>query len=202
MWKVVGAALLLIGITEVAILCRRRWPHLLVGWFWYVGMTFPVLGLVSISNHAMADRYTYLPGIGIYVALAWTLERLAAHSRQWRWAIVAATTLAVATLVVLARWQTEYWSDDVLLWTHTLAVTDDNAKAEWNLAHSLMQRGRLDEAVEHFLRAERWEKSTGLYNNLGTALAIQGKLDKAQVQFQKALQINPKDPDAYVNLGN
>ena len=170
-WQVVAAALLLVGISEVAILSRRAGRICRSAGFWYVGMLSPVLGLIPVSQHALADRYMYLPGIGLYVALAWTLARLAGEVSQRRWAVGGATALALVALVVLSWRQTTYWGDDVDLWTHALAVTEDNGKAEKALGDAPASRDQLDEAIEHYRRATKWPPDAELCNNLGISRA-------------------------------
>ena len=138
-WKVAGAIAILAAASAAAVIWRRRWPYLFVGWFWYLGMLTPVLGLVRISDHTMADRYMYLPGIGLYIAIAWGAARIGAASTERRWALCACAGLATAVLVAVATQQASFWRDDETLWRHALAVTADNSKAEFGLGDALAQ---------------------------------------------------------------
>ena len=128
-WQVAGALLLLVGITVGALACRRRYPYLLVGWLWYLGMLVPVIGLVQVGEQSMADRYTYLPQIGVVVALAWGAKRLFAARpwRAWAWGVALCGRLAVLT--GCAWRQTSYWGDSADLWRRALDCTTSNAIA-------------------------------------------------------------------------
>jgi tetratricopeptide (TPR) repeat protein len=201
-WKVAGAAALLAAVSLAATAWRRRRPYLFVGWFWFLGMLVPVLGLVTVSKHAMADRYMYLPGIGLYVAVAWGAARLASGSLAGRWLVVTGTALAIATLTVLATWQTSHWRDELALWTHARATTEENVETETNLACALSGVNRLDEAIEHYRQAAKWRTDASLLNSLGTTLARQGKLDEATAEFRQALELDPAYAPAHANLGS
>ncbi|HTU25777.1 MAG TPA: hypothetical protein VMF30_10285, partial [Pirellulales bacterium] len=125
LWRAVA---ILIAVSVAAILCRRRCPYLLVGWFWYLGMLVPVLGVVTIGPAAMADRYMYLPSIGLSIAVVWSLARfvaarVAGDSRIGRWALATGAAALIATLMACAAGQTTRWRDDESLWTHALACT-------------------------------------------------------------------------------
>jgi protein O-mannosyl-transferase len=210
-WQVTGAAAVLGVLTAAAVLARRRSPYGLVGWFWYLGMLTPVLGLVTVSEHATADRYTYLPSVGLCIAVVWPLARLAAAWHVPRWLAGSCAGLVAGVLMSLAYWQTSYWSDGLALWRHALAVTHDNAEAEGNLGFALAnadEKGRwLDEAIDHYRRAESLRNESHmradpiLCNNFGVALGRQGKFDEAKEQFRTALEVDPKNADAHVNLG-
>jgi protein O-mannosyl-transferase len=201
-WKIAGSAVLIVAISAAAAFGRRKYPYATVGWFWFLGMLTPVIGLVHVSDHAMADRYMYLPGIGLAIAVAWGVARLAADWAPGRWVLPGAAALAIVAMVGCATWQTSFWRNDVLLWNHALAVTEDNAEAETSLARELAEMGQLDEAVERYRRAGRWRVDATLRNNLGTALARQGKLDEAEVEFLGAIELDPKYAEANANMGN
>ena len=200
-WKAAGAAAVLAALTAAAVLGRRRCPFLLVGWFWFLGMMTPVLGLVHISDHTMADRYTYLPSIGLAIAVSWSASRLAARLHVGRLLVATSAVVVIAILVSLATRQTAYWHDGLSLWTHSLASTQENTKAEGNLAFALAAANRLDEAIEHYHRALRPPIDPGVCNNLGIALAQQGKLDEAALQFRRAIDLDPRYGEAHANLG-
>ena len=121
-WKIVGALLLLVGISAGVLACRRKCPYLLVGWFWYLGMLVPVIGLVQVGAQAMADRYTYLPQIGLYIALAWGAARVARHWPYRRWVCRRRLGAGRAGHGWCAWRQTSYWHDSETLWTHTLGL--------------------------------------------------------------------------------
>jgi tetratricopeptide (TPR) repeat protein len=201
LWKVAGATAILALISAAAVIWRRRCPYFFVGWFWYLGMLSPVLGVVKIGSLAMADRYVYLPGIGLYIALAWGATRLAARSPTGRWVLGTCAGLVIALLTACAAWQTSFWRDDETLWTHALAYTDDNSEAEVGVADALAKRGQFDQAISHYHLAQRYAADCAPFNNLGSLLARQGKFDEAAAQFRRALAFDPNSSAAHANLG-
>ncbi len=141
-WKIVGAGLLLLGISLAVLAGRRKCPYLLVGWLWYLGMLVPVIGLVQVGSQAMADRYTYLTQIGLYIALAWAIAGVCRGSACRRWAGAATAAVAVAALACCAWQQASYWKDEETVWTHALACTSRNFLAHASLAPSWPSAGR------------------------------------------------------------
>ncbi|HEX4143303.1 MAG TPA: tetratricopeptide repeat protein [Pirellulales bacterium] len=200
-WKVAAAATILAVASVAAVIWRRRCPYCFVGWFWYLGMVFPVLGVVNIGTLAMADRYTYLPSIGLCIAVAWGAKRLAAGSPGRRWLLGACAALAVAVLACCAGVQASYWRDDETLWRHALACTTDNAKAEYSMANVLARQGRRDAAIVYYRRAQQHGADPLPYNNLGLLLAQQGRLREAVAQYRQALAIDADSYMAHNNLG-
>jgi tetratricopeptide (TPR) repeat protein len=202
-WQVAGAVGLLLAISGAAWALRQTHPWLVVGWLWYVGMLIPVIGLVQISFYAHADRYTYLPQIGLYLLLTWAAADLLAGWRHRRVLLGGCSTVILAALIFCARTQTSFWRNSESLWTHTLACTSDNAVAHYNLGTVLLQKGKVDEAMVHFQKG--MEINPGYveaYNNLGIALRQKGRVDEAIAHFQKVLEINPGYAAAHINLGN
>lgn len=150
--EVMGATLMLLGITAFVFFCRQR-RFLLVGWLWFLGTMIPMIGLVQVGNQAMADRYVYLPCVGLFLMVCWGV---AGWARQWRLPLALLPAVSAIMLLVLgiaARHQLNYWSDNVTLWSHTIAVTGDNYIAQDNLGFALLERGELDAATEHFQTA-------------------------------------------------
>jgi tetratricopeptide (TPR) repeat protein len=196
-WEVMLAGTLLAGLSAIALWQRRKQPWVLTGWFWYLIILLPAAGVFQVGDKAHADRYTYLPQIGIYVAVTW----LAA---QWRVSRVAAgglMTAVLAVLIICARQQTAYWQNSETLWTHTLACTTDNDVAHDNLGNALFQKGKVDEAIAHYQQALqiRPDSAEG-HNNLGNALFQKGKVDEAIAHFEQALQTKPGFAEAHYNL--
>ena len=152
-WQVYGALLILLTIS-LLVLERRRRPYLLVGWLWFLGTLVPMIGLVQVGRQAMADRYAYLPLIGIFIMVCWGVAEWAAQKRLPSALLPAVSIVVVLALSIAARRQIGYWSDNVILWTHTIQVTPPNYVAQDNLGGALMGHKRLDEAVVHFREAE------------------------------------------------
>ena len=151
-WQAVAGLVLLIGITVRVVLARRH-RYLLVGWLWFLGTLVPMIGLVQVGTQAMADRYGYLPFIGLYLMICWGVADLA-QQRHLPAAVLPVTCLAVLTaLMVVTYRQIGYWKDDVTLWSHTVKVTNANFVAEDNLGEALVAQGRMEEAMPHFFRA-------------------------------------------------
>ncbi len=202
LWQVAAAVLTLVAITAAAIRSSRQRPYLLVGWLWYLGMLAPVIGLVQFGTHGEADRFTYLPQIGLTIALVWIAGDACRGARRFRPIWAAAATGALLILVVSAWRQTGYWHDSEALWTHTLACGPQYATAHSNLGLALAGGGRIDEAIAHFQKALEIEPDDAeTHNNLGVILARRGRIDEAIAHCQKALEIKPDNADAQNNLG-
>ena len=201
-WPVAGGLVLLLAISVAAIAFRRRHPYLLVGWLWYLGMTAPVIGIVQISFYAHADRYTYLPQIGILLMLTWTAADWFSRQRYHRLLPVALSAILLSVLMIAAYLQTSHWRDSESLWTHTLACTENNYIGENCLGGALAGRGRIDEAIVHFQKALtiRPDYAKAPYN-IGIVLARRGEIDGAMEHFRKALAIRPDYAEAHNDLG-
>ncbi len=201
-WKALGALVLLVGVSAAAVAWRRRCPCVFVGWFWYLGTLVPMIGLVQVGWHAMADRYAYLTQIGLYLALAWVAAQVAASWPYRRWVYGVASALVVSLLMGCAWRQTTYWRNSETLWTRTLARTSRNWLAHYNLGVALAGRGQVDEAIAHYRKALEIEpNSAATHSNLGMALAGRGQVDEAITHYRKALEIQPNRAEAHHNLG-
>src|SRR4029453_12580830 len=156
-WEVIFAILLLLAITAAAIVFRSQRPYLLTGWFWYLVMLVPVIGLVQVGEQGHADRYTYLPHIGLFMVVVWFAADVATVRRsKTRLALTTTVTaLVILALVWTAFIQTSYWRNSETLWTHALAVTADNDVAHNNLGYLCIDRDELDKAISHFESAAR-----------------------------------------------
>jgi tetratricopeptide (TPR) repeat protein len=202
-WKVVLSALTLGGVSAAAFVWRRRFPYLFVGWFWYVGMMVPVIGLVQVGLHAMADRYTYLPQIGLSLFLAWGAAELTASWRRRRLVLGIVSASLILILTGLAWKQTTYWRNSETLWRHALDCTTDNFRAHYNLAVTLEEQGYADAAMTHYRNAIRIKPDFAApLNNLGMAMANLGQVDAAIDLYEKALKVEPDYAEAHNNLGN
>ena len=202
-WEVMGAILLLGGLTAGVLVLRRKQPFLVVGWLWYLGMLVPVIGILQIGGQAHADRYTYLPQIGVYVGVTWAVADWSKGWRYRRWIWGGLSAGVILALLVSARIQTSYWRNSELLWTHALACTNRNSLAHNNLGLALLRGGRAEEAIAHYREALRINPAfSEAHNNLGVALRQKGQSDEAIAHYREALRINPAYSEAHNNLGN
>jgi len=201
-WQVIGALALLLALTVGAYKLRQRQPFLLVGWLWYLGMLVPVIGLLQVGSQAYADRYTYLPQIGLCIAATWAAGDWAGELPQRRWALGGIACAILCGLTAAAYHQTTWWRDSTTLWTHTLECTQDNSIAHNDLGDVLLQQGQTQDAIGHFNEALRINPAYAeAHVNLGNALFQQGHTQDAIAQYRTALQINPAAAEAHNNLG-
>ena len=156
-WQVAGAATLLLAVSALILRWRDR-RYLLVGWCWFLGILVPMIGMVTVGEQAMADRFAYIPFIGLFVAVVWFLDAVASEYRIPKALLAGSAALAVVSLGCLTYRQLGYWHDDETLWRYTLSVTERNYMAHDNLAFTLRKQGRSDEAVFHFRAAEALHK--------------------------------------------
>jgi protein O-mannosyl-transferase len=200
--EVVGAALALGLISVAVVLGIRSRPYLAVGWFWYLGTLVPVIGLIQVGYQGSADRYTYIPLIGIFVMAAWGLPDLADRWSFPRTVLAAAAGVTILLCVIATRSQVTYWKDGLSLWQHTVSVTNGNWIAHNNLGFDLAKAGRFDEAVAHYTESLRIFPNYMLAReNLGLALASQRKFSEAIAQYREALQIQPTNARLRTNFG-
>ncbi len=201
-WAVGAAAVGLAVVTALALRWRGERPYLAVGWLWYVGMLVPVLGLVQVGMQAHADRYTYLPGIGLLVAGVWGVsDGLAGHARARRVA-VAGVVVALAALGVATARQVALWRDTRTLFTHARRVTGENVVVEQVLGNAFDADSQRVEAIRHLRRAVELDSNYLRSRiNLGLVLAREGQIDEAIRQFRRVLDRQPMNQDALVGLG-
>ena len=203
MWQAAGAGLLLVVVSIAVIRAGRRYPYLPVGWLWYVGTLVPVIGLVQVGDQAMADRYTYVSLIGLFIVVAWGVPDVARSWRYGKSALALATGSLLVALMVSTSLQLKHWKNSLTLFDHALSVTDRNYLAHTNFGNVLAELGRVDEALFHFTEAVKIRPSfSKAYNNLGNALARQGRDEEAIFHLTRALELEPDFPRAHNNLGN
>ncbi|MCG6910928.1 MAG: tetratricopeptide repeat protein [Deltaproteobacteria bacterium] len=203
LWKIGGAALMLAAMTTAAVQSRRKRPWMLVGWLWFLGTLVPVIGLVQVGVQSMADRYTYIPMVGLLVMAAWGVPDLfPAH--RWRDHLLFPAALAAVVALSVAAWhQIGYWSNSITLFRHAVEVTEDNYIMHNNLGFELKQAGRTDEARAHYLKAIAINpKFAEAHLNLGVLLAEEGRHAAADARYREALRIDPGYVQAHLNLGN
>ena len=202
LWEVAVAVVVLFGITIAIFILRKRLPYLLTGWLWYLGMLVPVIGIIQVGWQARADRYTYLPQIGLTLALTWGVVDLSAVWPQRRRILAGTATVVIAALAWCAWTQTSYWKNNERLWTHTLAVTEKNDVALNNLGVVFLARGLVDEALSRFQEAVTLRPDNApAQGNLGKAFLQKGNLDEAMTHYRRLLQIEPNNLEARNILG-
>jgi len=205
-WKPTVAALGLIATSGLVWRQRKQRPYLLAGWFWLLGTLVPVIGIIQVGAQAMADRYAYVPMIGLFVVLVWGVAEVAnlrAIPLGWR---IGVATAVLAALALLTYRQAGFWKTSYDLWAHTLAVTHDNDVAEENLGIALQEQGRWEEALQHFRNGTRISpQDPVLHSNLAATLGQTGRLEEALAEYEVVIRLAAHDPSvlavAYADRG-
>jgi protein O-mannosyl-transferase len=199
-WQVALAVLVLAALSAGVWLARRR--YLTIGWLWYLGTLVPVIGLVQVGDQALADRYTYVPLIGLFIAASWGLHELIQRRPRWRAAGIVAAAGVLLLLAWGTRWQLSHWRNSETLFTRALAITKNNYVAHNNLGNVLDFSGRHELARMHYLETLRIRPDfAGTHYNLANVLFREGKLDAALTHYSAAVKQRPNYADAHFNLG-
>jgi len=216
LWQIVGAVLLLAAISLAVIAFRRSRPYLLVGWFFFLGTLVPMLGLAGVGyqgKQGIADRYAYLPFIGLFIMISWGVAGWAERKRVSPVLLRGVSIVALLALTIVSYRQIGYWRDNVTLWSHALEVTDGNFLAENNLGKALLAQGNVAQGIAHFYRAASIYPDDPVSNfNIGIYEQARGNYPAAIARYIKTLSIT-RDPelravalknlaDAYRQLGN
>jgi len=201
-WQVACAVAILLAITALAIARRRKHPYFIVGWLWYLGTMVPVIGLVQIGRHSMADRYTYIPFIGLYIIVAWGIADLTARWKSRTVPLAATAALVLSACATLTYRQASYWRDSVTLFEHALAVTKDNWLIRNNLAAVIARENEFDKAIAMLQTAiEIYPECAWMREHLGELYSSAGKPYDAQIAFEEAIRRDPKKAKPHFNLG-
>lgn len=202
-YRVAACFLLLAVVCGTVVLAARKRPYLFTGWFWYMGTLVPVIGLVQIGSHAMADRYTYVPLIGLFLILAWGVPELVRRLGAER-SVLRPVAAAVIVLLGLSTWQqVRHWKDSITLFTSALEATQDNFLAHKNLGFILVLRGRYQEAEHHYREALRIRPNyTEIHYHLANLLDILGRDEEAVHHYDWVIAANPRLERPHFNLGN
>jgi protein O-mannosyl-transferase len=199
--SILCSAILLLGISAFAFVMRRQ-RYIVVGWLWYLVMLGPVMGILQVGDQARADRYTYLPQIGLYLLLTWAVADLSMHWRRRRFFLGTLSAIILVALTLAARTQASAWKDGESIWRQALSRTTDNVIAELNLGQAVYKLGKTAEAIEHFERALRIEPNGAMaHASLGAALLKMGQTSAALTHLNKSLEIEPKQASAHSSLG-
>jgi Flp pilus assembly protein TadD len=201
--EIVGAVLLLVCGSVWCIRQARSRPYLCVGWFWFLVMLVPVIGLVQVGLQSIADRYTYLPSIGVFIIAAWALAEAAAVSRVWRAGVALGAAALLAAGMVATRSELGYWRDSVTLFRRAAEVTETNCAVSYLLGAALRASGDLAGAASSYRSALRANpKFDAARMELGNVLFLQKEYAEAAVQFSEILRLNPGHADVHLALGN
>jgi Flp pilus assembly protein TadD len=199
---IVFSLLLVIGFSVTAVWFGRKHPYVTVGWFWFVGTLVPVIGLVQVGIQSMADRYTYLPLIGVFMAVVWGFEEARVKRRLPKSLVLFLVGMALLAGAWVTRSQLSYWRDSETLFRHTLAVTENNYLAYNNLGTCLSEKGQLAEAMDCFQKSLRIKPDNAdALCNMGNAMTRSGHWNEAVDYYHRALKIAPDQADVLSNLG-
>lgn len=202
-WQWAGAFVILAVVTVVVWRYAGARPYLAVGWLWYLGTLFPVSGIVVIGPHAVADRYAYVPLMGLYLMVSWELGRVFSKGGRWTMGIWIAGGAVLLIFAMITRTQIGYWQNSISLYERAIAVTRNNYIAYYNCGNAYLAEKKPDQAIRCFEEALRIEPcSAEAFNNLGLAFGQQQKLDSAIDCYQAALRCDPRHAPAYNNFGN
>ncbi|MFC1857527.1 tetratricopeptide repeat protein [Thermodesulfobacteriota bacterium] len=203
LWQIAGAMGLLVGISILAVCSAKRHPWFLVGWLWYLGTMVPVIGLVQVGAQAMADRYAYIPFIGLFIIISWGISEIAARRPNWRTQLFFLAAAVLLILMAVTGRQVRYWANSIALFERALAVTADNYIAHNNLGVVLAEQGRTAEAMAHLREALRIKPDyPDARGNLNTLLGIREKIDNDIAKLHDVLAVHPQEPLLYDTLGN
>ena len=202
LWQVVGAVVVLVSVSLLVIRVRQSRPYLVVGWLWYLVTLVPVIGFIQIGGQALADRFTYVPLIGVFIMMVWGIDGLTAGWSSRRVVLACSAGLIILVLSLATRIQVGYWRNSLTLSERALRVTSNNGFAHNNLGTELKNLGRDDEAVTHFREALLiWPHHLAARFNLALTLAHQDQLNAAIWHFSQVLQVKPDDVEAHYNIG-
>jgi tetratricopeptide (TPR) repeat protein len=194
LWQVIGSLFVLLLISAATIWGVRRSPYLAAGWFWFLVTLVPVIGLIQVGGQSMADRYTYIPVIGLFIMVAWGVADLTRQVQHQKGVLALLAGVVIVASTILTWRQLGYWRDDISLFRHTLQVTTGNSFINYNLGVALAEKGDLDAAIREYQEALRVNPNfTEAHTNLGIALANKGNPDAAIREFREALRISPNE---------
>jgi Tfp pilus assembly protein PilF len=200
-WQVAVSAIILSAVTVLVIRKIVKYPFLAVGWFWYLGTLVPVIGIVRVGAQSIADRYTYIPLIGLFILVTWAFRELGMNRSIPRAAWILPLTILMA-LGSMSRVQAGYWRDNYTLFTHAVQVTSNNWLAHGNLGLELYNRGEMHESLAHFKESLAINDSNALVHTIyGNALDDLGRSESALYHYRKALSVNPEYASAHFNIG-
>jgi protein O-mannosyl-transferase len=201
-WYVVISALFLLAVTFFVLIFSSKHRYLLTGWFWYIGTLVPVVGIIQVGDQAMAERYSYMTLTGLFIIIAWGVSEMLVNWRYRKFILTASSFIILLILAVCSNIQSRYWKDSLTLYTHALKVSKNNYKAHFNMAVTLRDMDKYDEAAEEFRKCIQLKPDAPLtLNGLGIIFGRQGKFAQAGEYFTRALNIDPNLEEALINFG-
>ena len=200
-WQVFMAVLLFLGITSL-VWKARYCPYLSVGWLWYLGTLIPVIGIVQVGSQAMADRYTYIPLIGLFIMIAWGASDVLQKYSHKRFIISVSAALILVLLTICTWIQVKHWENGISLFQNAVNSIGDNGIILNNFGNALARKGRIEEAIIQYKKAiDAKPNNSEIYNNLGKVLTLQGKENEAIIQYKNAIMLQPRHMKAHYNIG-
>ena len=201
-WQLWGSLFLLIAITLAVIWTAKRFPYLATGWLWYLGTLVPVIGIVQVATQAMADRFTYIPLIGLFIMAAWGVPDLLKKWKYRKEILVILSALSILCLSIITWTQVRYWQNSITLYNHSLKVTENNMFIYYNRGFYYHNLGNYSKAIEDYNRAiEIKPDYAEAYNNRGGAYDGLGNYRQAIEDYTRAIEIKPDYAEAYYNRG-
>jgi tetratricopeptide (TPR) repeat protein len=202
LWQAIGSLLVLLLLSAAVIRARHRRPYLMAGWFWFLVTLVPVIGLIQVGCQSMADRYTYLPVIGLFIIVAWGAADLTRNLRHQKVVLALLAGVVISASTALTWQQLGYWRDNISLFRHTLQITDGNYLINNNLGIALAEKGDLDAAIREYQTALGINPNyADAHYNLGNAFIKKKDPDAAVREYRETLLINPNHADAHYSLG-
>ena len=201
-WKGILCGIALVGISIISIRLIRKAPYFLIGWLWYLGTLVPVIGIVQVGRQAMADRYAYIPLIGVFIIVAWGAPELLSKWRFKKKVLSVSAGIIIFALLITTWEQVSHWKNSITIFKHAIKINPDSAEPHYNLGVALVAEGKNEEAIYHYKIAIKINPdSADAYNNLGSALLREQKIEAAISNYKIAIKINPDFADAHYNLG-
>ena len=201
LYQVLGACAALLCLTSIAILAWKKFPYIAVGWLWYLGTLVPVIGLVQVGLQKMADRYMYIPAIGIFILVAWGTDDIVERWRHRKIIIGVFSVLLLLPLMICTRFQVGWWKDSLSVFSHAIAVTQNNYIAHFTMGRPLRLQGKVDQAIYHYVKALQMKPDyKSAYCGLGIALTQKGDIENAIHHYNTALRLDPNYGVPHYNL--
>ena len=202
LWQIWAAGIGLFAIFFIAISEWKRRPWIIVGWLWFLGNLFPVIGLVQVGSQSMADRYFYVPGIGLFILLTWTFAGQVVLKKNKGTLVAIAAFLVLSGAMAISWKQAHYWENSIMMYQRIIAVSPHSDMGHFGLGVVLADQGKTEEAITHYRKAHRSNPNNfETQINLGTALMERGEIDEALLYFKQLLQKHPNDAKLHNNIG-